>query len=131
NVEGLAICLINSYVNDAHEQRVLELAKEILGDIPISISSSVSPLAKEYPRASTTVIDVFMKIIFTAYAGRLEDGLRAQSFPGELNFADSAATLISSDYAMQTPFKLVFSGPAAGAVASAHFGNLIGDERLL
>jgi N-methylhydantoinase A len=131
NVEGLAICLVNSYVNPQHEQRLQELAREILGDIPISISSDVSPLAKEYPRASTSVIDVFMKLIFTAYAERLESGLRAQSFEGELNFADSAATLISSDYAMVHPFKLVFSGPAAGAVASAHFGNLIGDDHLL
>ena len=38
----------------------------MLGDVPISISSEISPLAKEYARASTTVIDVFMKLIFTA-----------------------------------------------------------------
>jgi hypothetical protein len=60
NVEGVAICVLNSYVNPAHEQRLRELAREVLGDVPISISSDTSPLAKEYVRASTAVIDVFM-----------------------------------------------------------------------
>ena len=53
NVEGVAICLINAYVNDAHERRLRELAHEVLGaDVPVSISSETSPLAKEYARAS-------------------------------------------------------------------------------
>jgi N-methylhydantoinase A len=130
-IEGLAICLINAYLNPKHEVRVRELAREILGDVPISISSEVSPLAKEYARASTTVIDVFMKLIFTSYQHKLAGGLGEQDFDGELNFADSAATLIDSDRAVEQPFRLVFSGPAAGAVASAHFCDMIGDRHLL
>jgi N-methylhydantoinase A len=130
-IEGLAICLINAYLNPAHELRIRELASEILGDIPISISSEVSPLAKEYARASTTVIDVFMKLIFTSYEHKLIAGLAEQGFEGDLNFADSAATLIDSDRAVEQPFRLVFSGPAAGAVASAHFCEMIGDHHLL
>jgi N-methylhydantoinase A len=130
-IEGLAICLINAYLNPAHEVRIRELAAEILGDIPISISSEVSPLAKEYARASTTVIDVFMKLIFTSYEHKLIAGLADQGFKGDLNFADSAATLIDSDRAVEQPFRLVFSGPAAGAVASAHFCEMIGDHHLL
>jgi N-methylhydantoinase A len=131
DIEGLAICLLNAYLNPAHEVRVRELAQEILGDIPISISSEVSPLAKEYARASTTVIDVFMKLIFTSYQGKLHSGLSRAGFEGDLNFADSAATLIDSDRAVEQPFRLVFSGPAAGAVASAHFGAMIDDHHLL
>ena len=74
NVEGVAICLLNSYVNPAHEQRLRELVREVLGDIPVSISSETSPLAKEYARASTTVVDVFMKGIFTGYSHELDRG---------------------------------------------------------
>jgi N-methylhydantoinase A len=130
-IEGLAICLLNAYANPEHEERLRGLACEVLGDIAISISSTVSPVVREYPRASTTVIDVFMKIIYGQYLVRLDDGLRDHGFDGQLNFADSAAMLVSSDYAMHQPYKLVFAGPAAGATASAHFGTLIGDERLL
>jgi N-methylhydantoinase A len=131
SVEGVAICLINSYVDGRHEHRLRELAREILGPVPCSISCEVSPLAKEYARASTTVIDVCMKLIYGDYAHRLESGLRERGFSGELNYADGAAMLAQSAYAMRTPSRVVFSGPAAGAVASAHFGSILGDHSLL
>ncbi|GAA3551729.1 hydantoinase/oxoprolinase family protein [Amycolatopsis ultiminotia] len=130
-VEGVAICLINAYVNNHHEQRLRELVHEELGDIPVSISSDVSPLAKEFARASTTVVDVFMRLTYDQYTKRLGSGLRELGFGGDLNFADCAAQLVRSDVAMEHPFRIVFAGPAAGTVSSAHFGGLIGAGNLL
>ena len=61
HVVGVSICLINAYVDGAHERRLRELVHEELGDILCSISSEVSPLAKEYlPFTTTTLIDVVM-----------------------------------------------------------------------
>ena len=82
DVEGVAICLLNSYVNPVHEQQLRELTRAALGDVPVSISSETSPLAKEYARASTTVVDVFMKLIFTEYAHEIDAGLRELGFDG-------------------------------------------------
>ncbi len=131
-VDGIAVCLINAYVDASHEVRVRQLVAEVLGpELPCSISSEVSPLAKEYARASTTVVDVFMKLIYSKYTDELIDGLRGVGFEGDVNFADSAAMLMSSDYALEHPFRLVFSGPAAGTVSCAHLGSLIGDGELL
>ncbi|MFA3878618.1 hydantoinase/oxoprolinase family protein [Streptomyces sp. MMCC 100] len=130
-VTGVAICLINAYVNRTHEERLRELVREVLGDVPCSISSEVSPLAKEYTRASTTVVDALMKLIYADYTATLEKGLADIGFTGQLNFADCAATLVPSNRAMEQPFRIVFSGPAAGTVASAHFGSLIGEPDLL
>src|SRR5699024_941379 len=75
NVQGVAICLINAYINPNHEIKLREMVHEVLGDIPCSISSETSPLIKEYPRSSTTVIDVLMKVIYNQYTDRLTDGL--------------------------------------------------------
>ncbi|MEU0513432.1 hydantoinase/oxoprolinase family protein [Amycolatopsis sp. NPDC006125] len=130
-VEGVAICLLNAYVNDHHEERLRQLVHEELGDIPVSISSEVSPLAKEFARASTTVVDVFMRLIYGDYTRRLDAGLRELKFTGDLNFADCAAQLVRSDVAMEHPFRIVFAGPAAGTVSSAHFGSVIGAHNLL
>ncbi len=130
-VAGVAICLINAYVTPVHELRLRELVREVLGDVSCSISSEVSPLAKEYARASTTVVDTLMKIIYTDYTAGLEKGLSELGFAGQLNFADCAATLVPSARAMEQPFRIVFSGPAAGTVACAHFGALIGENDLL
>jgi N-methylhydantoinase A len=130
-VDGVAICLLNAYINATHEERLRQLVREELGDIPCSISSQVSPLAKEFARASTTVVDVFMKLIYANYAERLKNGLSQQGFVGSLNFANCAAQLIPVDIAMQRPFEVIFAGPAAGTVASTHFGSLIGARNLI
>jgi N-methylhydantoinase A len=132
DVEGVAICLLNSYVNRGHEERLRELSLEVLGkEVPVSISSETSPLAKEYARASTTVIDVMMKLMFSGYAGELDEQLRALGFTGELNFADCAATLMPWRDALAQPFRIVFAGPAAGTTSGARLGEAIGEANLI
>ncbi len=130
-VEGIAVCLLNSYVNPVHETRLRELILDELGEIPCSLSIEVSPLAKEFPRASSTVLDVLMKLIYTGYTHSLIRGLREHGFDGQLNFADCAASLVTVDHAMERPLRVISSGPAAGTVSCAHFGRLIGQEQLI
>lgn len=130
-VEGVAVCLINAYVDDRHERRLRELVAEVLGDVPCSLSSEVSPLAKEYARASTTIVDVVMKMKYADYTGRLETSLRTLGFTGQFNYADCAARLLPADYAMERPYRLVVGGPAGGTASSAHFGSFIGERNLV
>ena len=130
-VEGVAIALLHAYLAPAHEQRLRELVREVLGDLPCAISSEVSPLAGEYPRTVTTVIDVMMRIIYGDYTARLDAGLAALGFRGRWHYADCAAMLAPVATAMARPSRVIFSGPAAGTSASAHFGALIGATRLI
>jgi N-methylhydantoinase A len=131
DVKGVAICLLNAYVNGEHEKKLRDLVKEIMGDIPISISCEVSPLGKEYARSSTTVIDVIMKMVYGDYLTRLRKGLNEAGFTGDLNLVDSAAMLIPFDFAMEKPSRIMYSGPAAGTVSSAHLGMLIGENNIV
>jgi N-methylhydantoinase A len=131
-VQGVAICLLNAYVDATHERRLRELVHEELGyDVAVSISSETSPLAKEYARASTTVVDVFMKLIFGRYSAALDEQLRALGFEGDLNFADCAATLLPWRDALDKPFRIVFAGPAAGTISSTRLGAALGSGNLL
>lgn len=131
-VEGVAICLLHSYADPEHEVRLREIVREELGpDVPVSISSETSPLAKEYERASTTVVDVVMKLLFTSYAGELSDSLAELGFTGDLNFADCTAALLPWREALERPFNIVFAGPAAGTISSAHLGASLGRKHLL
>jgi len=131
DVQGVAICLLHSYVDSRHERRLRDLVREALGDIPCSLSSEVSPLAKEFYRASTTIVDLLMKMMYGDYTRRLESGLGELGFKGRFNYADCRANLLSADYAMERPYQLVMGGPAGGAVSSAHFGRAIEDGNLL
>lgn len=131
NVRGVAICLLNAYVNGEHERRLRELVRDILGDVPVSISSEVSPLGKEYARSSTTVIDLIMKMVYGDYIRRLQKGLGEAGFSGDLNLVDSAAMLIPFDLAMEKPSRIMYAGPAAGTVSSAYLGTLIGEDNII
>jgi N-methylhydantoinase A len=130
-VRGVAICLLHSYANGEHERQLLRLVREELGDVPCSLSSEVSPLAKEFVRTSTTVVDILMKVLYTEYTNRLEKGLADLGFNGNFNYADSRAMLLSAEYAMESPYRLVVGGPAAGTASSAHFGSQIADGNLI
>ena len=131
DVKGVAICLLNAYVNGEHERKLRDLVRQIMGDIPISISSEVSPLAKEYARSSTTVIDVVMKMVHGDYVAKLRRGLDEIGFTGDLNLVDSAAMLIPSDFAMEKPSRIMYAGPAAGTVSCAYLGHLIGEANIV
>ncbi len=131
-VAGVAICLLHSYANPAHERRLRELVHEELGaGVAVSISSDVSPVAREYPRSVTTVVDVVMSLLYGEYTERLRAGLAELGFTGGFNYADCRAMLMPASYAMERPHLLVVGGPAAGTASSAHFGKLIGDQDLI
>ncbi|MFO1409291.1 MAG: hydantoinase/oxoprolinase family protein [Steroidobacteraceae bacterium] len=130
-VDGVAICLLNAYVEPRHEQRLAELAREVLGDIPLSVSSEASPRAREFTRAITTVVDVMMKLMYGDYAERLHAGLAAQGFRGALNFADCAASLLPWRDALEAPYRILFAGPAAGAASCRELGRALGEPDLV
>lgn len=131
-VEGVAIALLHAYRAPAHEQRLRELVREELGDtMPCALSSEVSPLAGEYPRTVTTVIDVMMRLIYGDYTRRLGAGLEHLGFRGRWHYADCAAMLAPVETAMARPSRVIFSGPAAGTSACAHFGGYIATRDLI
>ncbi len=66
-VASVAICLLHSYANPAHEQAVADAVRAALPDIAISVSSEILPEIKEYPRTSTTVINAYVQPVVRAY----------------------------------------------------------------
>lgn len=131
NVEGVAVCLDRAWINPVHELRIRDLVREELGDIECCISSEVSPLSRTYPRLVSTVINTFMRLLYTAYTGRLESGLEQLGFGGAFNYADCRAMLVPAAHAMDRPYRLVAGGPSGGTVSSAYFGALIEDGDLI
>ncbi len=71
-VESVAVCLLHSYVNPAHERRVGEILAEELPGVPVSLSAEVAPEFREYLRASTTVINAAIRPVVERYLERIE-----------------------------------------------------------
>jgi N-methylhydantoinase A len=130
-VESVAVCLLHSYVNPAHEQRVGEILAEELPGVPVSLSAEVAPEFREYLRASTTVINAVIRPVVERYLARIESRLAEAGVRAKLLVMQSSGGVFSSDAAARKPVFMVESGPAAGVIASAYLGETLGKPDIL
>ncbi len=117
-VEAIAICLLNSFANPAHEQLLAEVARSRAPDLPLSVSFEVLPEIKEYERTSTTVINAYVMPIVTRYLRALRGGLDRAGVPARLLLMQSNGGLMASEAAAAKPMHIVESGPAAGVIGA-------------
>jgi N-methylhydantoinase A len=130
-VESVAVCLLHSYVNPEHEQRIGAILAEELPGIPISLSSDVAPEFREYLRASTTVINAAIRPVVERYLERIEQRLLDAGVQAKLLVMQSSGGVFGADAAARKPVFMVESGPAAGVIASAHLGETLGRPNIL
>ena len=123
-VEAVAVCLLWSIVNPAHERRIGELLGQHLPGVPVTLSHIVNPSLREYRRASSTAIDASLKPLMAAYMGELAQRLGAAGFGGRVLIVTSGAGVIDAGDAAETPVHLINSGPAMAPVAGRYFADL-------
>jgi len=121
-VEALTVCLLNSYVNGAHEVEVQEVAKEIFGDVPISISSAVVPEMQEYERTETTVVNSYVRPQVSKYVQNMQSSLE-ERMGDDVNLAilRSDGGLASARASSESPVNMLLSGPAGGVAGAMYF----------
>ena len=131
-IEALTVALFNSYVNDAHEQRIRQIAQEIAPQIPVSTSAAIMPEMYEYERTETTVVNSYVRPLVANYVYNLRDELK-QIMGSSLNLQilRSDGGLASADSAIEKPVNLLMSGPAGGVSGAlwiakqADYNNLL------
>ena len=129
--ESVAVGLIHSYLNDAHERMVAEVVAEKMPNAMISISSEVSPQMREYERFNTVVANAYIKPLMKSYLGRLEGRLRGEDVDCNVFLMHSGGGIISLESAADFPVRLVESGPAGGAVYAANIAARYGLSKVL
>jgi N-methylhydantoinase A len=131
NVASVAICLLHSYANPAHEREVARAVRDALPGIAISVSSDILPEIKEYPRTSTTVINAYVQPVVRAYITALDARLRALGIDAPLQLMQSNGGLASVSFAAESPAHLIESGPAAGVVGGAALARRLNEPRII
>jgi N-methylhydantoinase A len=123
-VEAVAVCLLWSIVNPAHELRVGELLAEHLPGIPVTLSHQLNPCVREYRRASATAIDASLKPVMSAYISGLRERLVAAGFTGRVLIVTSSGGALDADDVAEAPIHSLNSGPSMAPVAGRHFAQL-------
>jgi N-methylhydantoinase A len=131
HVESIAVGLLHAFVNATHEQRVRDMLAAELPDVPVSLSSEVSPEMREWERFSTTVANAYVQPLMARYLRGLADGLREIGITGPVFLMLSGGGLTTIETACRFPIRLVESGPAGGAIFSATIARQCGIANVL
>jgi N-methylhydantoinase A len=129
-VESVAVCLLNSYVNPAHEQAIRERAvlRGLFAPEQIILSSDVLPQFREYERASTATLEAYVRPAMSRYLGRLSAALPH----GEtLRMMKSDGGIFSAERARGAAIQTALSGPAAGVIGAFHLAKLAGFDHII
>ncbi len=124
--ESVAVCLLHSYANPAHE-RVLAEALRAAG-FTVSASHEILPEYREFERWSTTTVNAYVTPLMASYLSRLAEGLAADS---TLRIMQSNGGSISAAHASRVAVQTILSGPAAGVVGAQAVGAASGFTRLI
>ncbi len=130
-VEVIAVALINSFANPAHEQEIRDIIKAKAPNIPVCISFDVLPEIKEYERTSTTVINAYLLPIVSKYLATLTAELTDSKVGSPLLLMQSNGGLMTAEAAAELPCNIVESGPAGGVVGGHAFGAKVGLKNII
>ena len=129
--DAVAIGLMHSYANNAHEMQMADALRAAAPDLSISVSSVISPQMRELPRFNTVIANAYVQPQVARYLGRLIDRLLGVGVTGLVFMMHSGGGLISVKTAVDQPVRLLESGPAGGAIYAADFARAQGIDQAL
>ncbi|HET6183459.1 MAG TPA: hydantoinase/oxoprolinase family protein [Acetobacteraceae bacterium] len=130
-VESVAVCLLHSYANPAHERELAAMVRAAMPAAALSVSHEILPEIREYPRTSTTVINAYVQPVVRAYLTELAARLRAMGIEAPLRLMQSNGGLAAAAFAAEQPARIVESGPAAGVVGGAVLAARLHEKRVI
>ena len=122
-VKAVAVCLLWSIVNPAHETRIGALLEQHMPGVPYTLSHVLNPTIREYRRASAATIDASLKPLMGVYMRTLASRLKDAGFAGRTLVVTSQAGVIDAEHGAEAPIHLLNSGPSMAPVAGRFFAR--------
>lgn len=130
-VEAIAVCLLFSFLNPAHERRVAELCVSLHPEALVSLSSAVCPEFREYERTCTTVMNAYLGPVIKRYMVNLQARLQSAHGAVRLHIMQSNGGSMRAEVAADHAAHLINSGPAGGAMAAAFIVRTMGLDKAI
>jgi N-methylhydantoinase A len=130
DAEAVAVCLLFSFRDAAHEATVAEELRRRLPGAHVVASHEVAPEFREYERASTTAVDAYLGPVLSHYLDALAERCATVGLAEPLVMRSSGGVASLAEAAAHPAWVLV-SGPAAGAVGAAKIARSAGHENAI
>src|SRR5262249_8690823 len=128
---AVAVCLLFSYLNPEHEQRVRDLIHARYPEAPVSLSHEVAPIWREYERGTTVTVDAFTKPLVDDYVSGVSEALDRSGVKGTWSLLKSNGGRALADEARSRPAHLLLSGIAGGGIGGAYVARAAGVDKAL
>jgi len=125
-ITAVAVSMLHSYVNPAHEQAVGEGLKRLFPEAKVTLSSALVPEIREFERTSTAIVNAYVQPLVSRYLRDMERQLAERRVSGPLYLMLSGGGLASVTESVGAPVQLIESGPAGGAIAACFYGRSAG-----
>lgn len=122
-VDSVAVCFLFSFLDPAHERRAAEILREELPGVRLSLSHEVMPMAPEFERTSTTLVDAYVGPRVERYLGRLERALRDAGYARELLIMQSNGGIMPARFVARKAVAALGSGPTGGVTSACALGR--------
>lgn len=129
--KSVAVTFLHAYVNPEHEILMGQVLREIVPSVEVTLSHEMSREYREYERASTSVLDAYIKPIMRNYLELLQKELDQKDFTGKFFMTRSGGGSMTAKLAREKPVNLILSGPAGGVVGAAEFARLTNNPNLI
>src|SRR5205823_4838374 len=126
-----AVCLLHAYLNPVHEKRLAALVAREAPHVTVTMSHEVSPTFREYERTSTTVVNAYVMTAIREYLRGLAAAIGERGYRGRLFVMQSSGGVATAEAMQRYPVRMIESGPAAGALMAAVYGELTGHKDLI
>lgn len=130
-IRTVAVCLLHSYINPQHEQRLKQIAQEEFPELAISISSEIVREFREYERASTTAINAYVMRAMRDHLDDLAATLSRRGIPGQPYIMRGNGGIMSFTRGKEVPVAITHSGPVAGIVGARLLASRAGFENIV
>jgi N-methylhydantoinase A len=125
-VEAVAVCFMNSFTNNQHEEETARIVQTRLPDVYLTVSNRLLPSIRFYDRVSTTVLNSYVGPILRRYLKSLTSKLKEAQYEGLLLIMQSNGGVISPNLAIEQAAVTLLSGPASGPVAGIGYASVQG-----
>jgi N-methylhydantoinase A len=130
-VQAVAVCLLHAYANPAHERLLMDELRRLWPEVAVVASHQITREWREYERTNTTVLSAYVQPIAEGYLSRLERGMAARGYSGQMYIMQSNCGVDSLAATKAIPITMVESGPASGFWGAAELGRIIGEPNVL
>ncbi|MBO74761.1 MAG: 5-oxoprolinase [Flavobacteriales bacterium] len=130
-VEAVAISLLHSYANTAHEEALWVEVNKLWPEVSVVASHQITREWREYERTNTAVLSAYVQPVAASYLGKLDEGLRSQGLKQSPYIMQSNCGVDSLAATSAVPITMVESGPASGFWGAAELGKLIDEPNVL